>query len=88
MVLITDVVSSRTLPQLATILPAELPALVGQAIAARNFFSGMNPFVIKQLLETDEVLSTQLTDVRLSNPWVWNLGPRLYAVCAFTAKRR
>lgn len=61
--------------------------LVGRAISERNFFSGMNPFVLKHLLETDEMLAPQVTDVRLSNPWVWDLGPRLYAVCALTAKR-
>ncbi|HRX79633.1 MAG TPA: hypothetical protein P5307_11265 [Pirellulaceae bacterium] len=86
-VLITDVVSSSTLPELATCSPTEVVALVGRAIADRNFFSGVNPFVIKQLLETDESLAPHLTDVRLSNPWVWDLGPRLYAVCAMTAKR-
>ncbi|MBI2478026.1 MAG: hypothetical protein HYV60_05085, partial [Planctomycetia bacterium] len=86
-VLVTDVVSSRTVPELATSSAAELPTLVGRAIAQRNFFSGVNPFVLKHLLETDESLATQLADVRLSNPWVWDLGPRLYAVCALTARR-
>ncbi len=86
-VLITDVVSSLTVPELATSSPAELPVLIGRAISERNFFSGVNPFVIKRLLEEDELLATQVTDVRLSNPWVWDLGPRLYAVCALTAVR-
>ncbi|MEO8493636.1 MAG: hypothetical protein ABI614_01095 [Planctomycetota bacterium] len=86
-VLITDVVSSVTVPELATAADFELPALVGRAIAERNFFTGVNPFVIKRMLETESPFATQLTDVRLSNPWVWNLGPRLYAVCALTAKR-
>lgn len=86
-VLITDVVSSLTVPELATAASSELPALVGRAIAQRNFFTGVNPFVIKRLLETDVALAAQLTDVRLSDPWVWDLGPRLYAVCALTAKR-
>lgn len=86
-VLITDVVSSGTLPLLATAASHELPMLVGRAIEHRNFFSGMNPFVIKRMLETEPPFATQLTDVRLSNPWVWDLGPRLYAVCALTAVR-
>ncbi|MDA1052812.1 MAG: hypothetical protein O3C40_20350 [Planctomycetota bacterium] len=86
-VLITDVVSSLTVPELATASTSELPMLVGRAIAERNFFTGVNPFVIKRMLETDVPFATQLTDVRLSNPWVWDLGPRLYAVCALTAKR-
>jgi hypothetical protein len=86
-VLITDVVSSLTVPELATSSAAELPIVVRRAISERNFFSGMNPFVLKQLLETDGLLAEQVTDVRLSNPWVWDLGPRLYAVCALTAKR-
>ena len=86
-VLITDVVSSRTVPELATADSSDLPALVGRAIAQRNFFTGVNPFVIKRMLETEPPFATRLTDVRLSNPWVWDLGPRLYAVCALTAKR-
>jgi len=86
-VLITDVVSTLTLPELAKAASSDLPTLVGRAIAQRNFFTGVNPFVIKRLLETDTPLATQLTDVRLSDPWVWDLGPRLYAVCALTARR-
>lgn len=86
-VLITDVVSSVTVPELAKAPSSELPTLVSRAIEQRNFFTGMNPFVIKRLLETDVALATRLTDVRLSDPWVWDLGPRLYAVCALTAKR-
>lgn len=86
-VLITDIVSSFTLPELAAAANSELPMLVGRAIAERNFFSGVNPFVIKQVLETDVPMASQLTDVRLSNPWLWDLGPRQYAVCALTAKR-
>lgn len=86
-ILITDVVSSLTVPTLVSASDTELPTLVGRAIAARNFFTGVNPFVLKQLLETDGLLAERLTDVRLSNPWVWDLGPRLYAVCALTAKR-
>lgn len=86
-VLITDVVSSSTVPELATAASTELPTLVGRAIAQRNFFSGVNPFVIKRLLETDDSFAAMLTDIRLSDPWVWDLGPRLYAVCALTAKR-
>ena len=86
-VLITDIVSSVTVPELATAASSELPALVARAIEQRNFFSGVNPFVIKRLLETDVDLATQLSDLRLSAPWVWDLGPRLYAVCALTARR-
>jgi hypothetical protein len=86
-VLITDVVSSVTVPELATAASTELPALIGRAIAQRNFFTGVNPFVIKRMLETELPFATRLIDVRLSNPWVWDLGPRLYAVCALTARR-
>ncbi|MBC8350760.1 MAG: hypothetical protein H8E66_02155 [Planctomycetes bacterium] len=86
-VFITDVVSSLTVPDLATAPSSDLPTLVGRAIADRNFFTGMNPFVIKRLLESEMPFAKQLTDVRLSQPWVWDLGPRHYAVCALTATR-
>jgi hypothetical protein len=87
LILITDIVSSVTCPQLTTASENALPAIVGDAISQRNFFTGVNPFVIQRLLETDSAFALGLSDVRLSNPWVWDLGPRLYAVCALTARR-
>ena len=86
-VLVTDIVSSVTLPQLDSAPMSELPQLVRDAIEQRNFFTGMNPAVITNILQTDPHISSQLSDLRITNPWMWDLGPRRYAVCAFTARR-
>ncbi len=86
-VLVTDIVSSVTLPQLESATTSELPRLVRAAIENRNFFTGMNPAVITNILQTDPDISSQLSDLRITNPWLWDLGARRYAVCAFTAQR-
>ncbi len=86
-VLVTDIVSSVTLPQLDSMPMSELPRLVREAIEQRNFFTGMNPAVITNILQTDPDISSQLSDLCITNPWLWDLGPRRYAVCGFTARR-
>ena len=86
-VLVTDVVSSTTCPELATILESQLADFVGRQIQQHNFFTGVNPFVLRQLFETDAAVSPLVSDVRLSLPWRWQLGPRSYAVVALTARR-
>ena len=45
--LITDLVSSDTVPQLAKALPAELPKLMLQCLQSGNFFSGLYPAVVQ-----------------------------------------
>jgi hypothetical protein len=87
-VLVTDVVSSDTCPQLASIAEAQLAAFVGRQIQQRNFFTGVNPFVLRRILETDPAIASMVSDVRLSLPWRWPLGPRTYAVVALTGRRR
>jgi hypothetical protein len=86
-ILFADVVSSSTCPQLLSAHGAELPQVVGQAISARNFFTGMNPFVLKSLFESDPHLARRVESVDVSNPWLWDLGPRAYAVCAIRVRR-
>ena len=45
--LITDVVSSDTVPELARTLPAELPKLMFRCLQSGNFFSGLHPAVVQ-----------------------------------------
>lgn len=87
-VLVTDVVSSTTSAELTTIPETQLAAFVGQQIQQRNFFTGVNPFVLRQILETDPEVAPLVSDIGLSLPWRWPLGPRTYAVVALTARRR
>ncbi len=74
--LITDFVSSDTLPELRHVSADQLQSLVHQAVANRNFFTGLNPAVLLHRLQKDSVL------VKPYPAWRWNLGPRCFAVCA------
>jgi len=87
-VLVTDVVSSSTCPDLVSIADSQLAAFVGHQIQQKNFFTGVNPFVLRQILETDPEVAPLVCDVRLSSPRRWPLGPRMYAVVVLTARRR
>jgi hypothetical protein len=81
-VLVTDFVSSDTAPALlrrSDLSNEEVASLV----AERNFFSGCNPFVLRDRLEA---LPT-VTQVRWKPPWVWRMAPgRSYAVAALIAR--
>lgn len=83
--LITDVVSSDTCPELAE--ATDLPGLLARLVNARNFFTGLNPAVLFQSFSTDPLLRAQMAEPRLLQPWVWDLGPRRYAVVAVQARR-
>ena len=81
-ILITDIVSSDTAPNLISIPEMELPAKLMQLLNEHNFFHGVNPFAIGNVLKNDPSLASQLTQLTLSPPWRWNFGPRVYMVYA------
>jgi hypothetical protein len=81
-VLITDFVSSDTCPELAHVPPDRLPSLCIELIRQENFFTGLNPFAILNLLREDPVFQDQISDLELSPPWCWRYVTRTYAVAA------
>lgn len=81
-ILVTDLVSSRSCPQLADTSAESLPPLVRSLIEQRNFFSGVNPAVFHALLTSDQEFAPQISSVEMISPWLWDLGPRIYAVYA------
>jgi hypothetical protein len=87
-VLMTDLVSSDTCAELRTVPDHELPGLLNQLIEARNFYHGINPAVLYSLLATDPLLSPQVTALAASQPWRWDMGARVYAVCAFRFRKK
>jgi hypothetical protein len=87
LVLVTDVVSSATFPDLPQIPEAQLRDTVLRLIQARNFFTGANPFVLWRLLQSEPELTRHTSSVQLLGPWLWDLGPRYYAVFAICAQR-
>ncbi|BFU95575.1 MAG: hypothetical protein NTNFB02_22970 [Nitrospira sp.] len=88
-VLVTDIVSSTTAPQLLHTTETDLESEMGKLVAARNFFTGTNPYRIVAVLEKDPTLRDAVCDVRLLNPWLWAVTPdRHHLTCAILAVRR
>jgi hypothetical protein len=85
--LITDLVSSETAPQLRLLPDQQLPGFVADCIARRNFFSGLNPAVILDLLRHDPWFAARLHQPEPVNPWKWDFGVRTYAVYAIRFRR-
>jgi hypothetical protein len=87
-VLVTDVVSSTTVPGLSQVPPSRLSAVLSQLIQQRNFFTGANPFALCRFFTADASVSGCLEQVELAAPWLWDFGSRTYAVCALTGRRK
>jgi hypothetical protein len=86
--LISDVVSSDTVPPLASIPEDVFAEELTRIIDAHNHFHGVNPFVVEPLFRSDPVLARQTADVRLLRPWRWRLTEwRTYAVWAIRFRR-
>lgn len=88
-VLVTDVVSSDTAPEILSTSAEELSDLLKQLVSDRNFFTGTNPAQLLSDLNVLERLPQGPETVQVFDPWIWNLGPRSYAVNAvrFQARR-
>ena len=86
--LITDVVSSDTVPELAQTLPAELPKLMFRCLQSGNFFTGLNPAVVQHDLQHVSACVQLCASSRILPPWHWHLGPRSFAVYAVEMVRR
>jgi hypothetical protein len=74
--LITDVVSSFTFPNLTILNDAELPNAMYEQVAMKNFFTGANPFALDALVRNDPVLKARVATVEMLTPWRWNQGNR------------
>ncbi len=78
--ILIDFVSSETCPELATVAEADVASLARELLRQRNFFTGLNPFVLWQQLQQPPFAS-QVRAVQLSAPWLWHFPARTYAVC-------
>ena len=85
--LITDFVSTDTLPELAEAEQHELDRLLARAIEEHNFFTGLNPAVLWQRM-ADPAAVGGATTAELLPPWRWQLGNRIYAVAALRMTRQ
>jgi hypothetical protein len=87
-VLVTDVVSSDSFPPLGSVPEDRLTGVLAELIRRQNFFHGVNPAVLLAAFRTDPGLSAQVEAVEPRPPWLWNLGPRVYAAWALTFRKR
>ena len=81
--LVTDVVSSDTLPNLKSLPEHGLRELIPVLNRDRNFFHGVNPAILWPLFRQDPVLSASVTDMEGIPPWRWDFQIRTYLVVAF-----
>lgn len=75
-ILVTDVVSSFTFPNLPLLADAELTTAMGQQVALKNFFTGANPYAIEAFCRNDSRLGPAALRVSILPPWRWNQGNR------------
>ena len=80
--LVTDFVSSETIPDLADIPAERLSGYLSMMIDSGNFFTALNPFRILNLFQEDAELAGNVRAFPCEPPWLWDLGPRHYAVTA------
>lgn len=86
-ILVSDVVSSLTAPDLSTLRQDQLPARLTALVAERNFFTGANPRSIMIDLVNQPGLKTRPHQISEYDPWLWQLLPdRCYLVWAVGIK--
>jgi hypothetical protein len=88
--LVTDFVSSDTLPALKEEMPAkEFMDLVVEALNAKNFFTGTNPAALSQRLaalndDRQGFAGSEAGKLNIvtTQPWRWKFGDRSFAAIA------
>ena len=87
LILVSDVVSTHTAPELSKAAADDLQRHLSVCIAAKNFFTGTNPYRILDLLQTS--FRDSVTNIRLVDPWLWAVTPdRQHLTYAIVARRR
>jgi hypothetical protein len=87
-IFVSDMVSSDTAPEITSVAPTALAALMARLVGAKNFFTGLNPFVIEGLLKQDPRLAPAVAQSAFHLPWVWQLGAaRSYLTFAISFQR-
>jgi hypothetical protein len=87
-VLVSDMVSSDTVPALQRVPARALRARMEVLVRERNFFTGVNPFLLAAALKTQPEIAPLVRDVALCEPWIWQIAPRrCYLVFAVRFRR-
>lgn len=86
-VLVTDFVSSETAPELAFLPDSQIPAAAIAWINARNFFTGTNPYAIRDYLRGLGQKALAAENAEVLPAWRWDIGAKQLAVSAVTFRR-
>jgi hypothetical protein len=87
-ILVTDFVSTTTAPELATLDDTQLPKAAFRWISERNFFTGTNPFILREHYGTNPAIAHLVQSTHLTRPWRWDIGDKQFAVCAVVIQRK
>ena len=88
LVVITDIVSTASAPELIGMAAGALEEHMSRLIAAGNFFTGTNPYRIVALLEETEPFREYVGNARFTGPWLWAITPdRQHLTGAIVADR-
>jgi hypothetical protein len=79
-VVVTDLVSSDTAPDLMRANQADLSPLVHRLLSQGNFFLGLHPMSLLEDFRTDGQLQRMATLCNVGPPWLWQMGPRRFVV--------
>ena len=85
-ILVSDFVSSDTLPVLHHLTDGELAEQMPLILSDRNFFTGSNPVALIQKLEELRAERGPEGRVTVTGPWRWTMGRKVFAVCGFTTE--
>jgi len=85
-VLVMEIVSSATYAELPDVPESRLMETATRLINERNFFTGMNPLTIHASFQSDPQLAAWAETAEITRPWLWDLGPRVYLVCALVVR--
>jgi hypothetical protein len=86
-VLITDFVATETAPELAQLDDSQVPAAAVTWINQRNFFTGANPYAIRERFQELRGARLAVEKVEVSPAWRWDIGAKQMAVSAVTFRR-
>ena len=86
-ILVSDFVSSDTVPRLSSVSDSQMPGLIIQCLQTSNFFSGLHPGIVHQDAQT-LAATGQIHQIQMHPPWRWQLGPRVFAVFAVGFRKK
>lgn len=85
-ILITEVVSSSTVPKLPQIPDHELPGLLQDLGRDANHFRWVHPTEVASVVGSDPAIRSRVLDAAPIPPWRWRLFDRLYLVSGVTIR--